>query len=351
MEQLQVGPFGLGLPVQIGNLNLAGGAGQLGYGGNGYAGLNSVALVELIRNVLRTAAQLQANWGAFLGQPLPAGYAAAEAAKAAKAGEPLPAIGEPAPARAPGGELDAGKSTKAGDTDYFEGGKSVITDADTAIEIGDILMKRGKSDIKVDDMANELRDRGYNVEVTSVDGKKAIRFQNGDVFVDSSGDGQLGSEDVKFNESLSKIEQKHGINLTQMKSTLDLMAAQRKAEKAAKKMGLAGAGMYGLLGPGQPAPGEAGKPANYDYEAMIQEALAGLAPQMAGAGYKGGETPFDLWKKGTLVPELSKLNLTAPNVPMLEDHAMQAAICQCCLMFQAAHQVAGLLGRTPYAAA
>ncbi|GMU51267.1 MAG: hypothetical protein AMXMBFR33_04130 [Candidatus Xenobia bacterium] len=254
------------------------------------------------------------------------------------------------PARALGGELEAGKSTQTGDTDYFEG-KSVITDADTAVEIGEILVKRGKSDIKVDDMANELRDRGYNVEVTSVDGKKAIRFQNGDIFVDSSGDGQLGSEDVKFNESLSKIEQKHGINLAQMKSTLDLLAAQRKAEKAAKKMGLAGPGMYGLLGPGQPAPGEAGRPANYDYEAMVQEALAGLAPQMMAAGYQGGESPFELWKKGTLVPELARLNLTAPNVPVLEDHAMQAAICQCCLLFQAAYQVAGLVGRTPYAAA
>ncbi len=344
MEQVNgIGQFGFGLPVTVGN-TLTGDFGQLGSGGNGYAGLSPVALVELIRAVLRSAAQLQANWGAALGQPLLPGYQPVGAA----AGQPL-GVAPAQPGQALGRELDAGKSTQTGDTDYFEG-KSVITDADTAVEIGDILVKRGKSDIKVDDMANELRDRGYSVEVTSVDGKKAIRFQNGDLFVDSSGDGQLGSEDVKFNESLSKIEQKHGINLTQMKSTLDLMAAQRKAEKAAKKMGLAGAGMYGLLGPGQAAPGEAGRPA-YDFEATVKEALESLGPQMAAAGYQGQESPFELWKKGTLTPELARLNLTGPNLPMLEDRAMQAAVCQCCLMFNAAFQVAGLLGRTPYAAA
>ncbi|MCE7869160.1 hypothetical protein DYH09_02150 [bacterium CPR1] len=235
-----------------------------------------------------------------------------------------------------GRELDAGKSTQKGDTDYFDG-KSVITDADTAIEIGQMLANRGKSEMKVEDMLKELQNRGYAAELTNVDGKKAIRFQNGDVFIDTSGDGQLGSEDVNFNKALSAIEQKHGVNLSQLKSTLDILAAQHKAEKDAKKLGALGAGMYGLGG------------ADQDYLA-IRDALRATDKDMAAAGYEGTETAFDLWQKSALNPQLGKLNITPPNIPSVEELSLKMANCQCCNMFTAAYDLAGLLKGRPYAA-
>ncbi|MEW6283863.1 MAG: hypothetical protein AB1758_34945, partial [Candidatus Eremiobacterota bacterium] len=248
----------------------------------------------------------------------------------------------PAPATPPGAaaqraaggqtELDPGKSTQRGNQDYAEG-KSVITDADTMVEIGTILQNRGRSELKLEDMATELRNRGYNVEVTEVDGKKAIRFPNGDIFVDSSGDGQLGTEDVNFQKSLANVEQKFGIDLSGLKGSLAILEQRHKLEKALKKMD--GLGMAGLFGEGM----------DDQLSRAIREILARTDTDMQRAGYRGNDSAYDLWQADNLEPVLKELNVTMPDLPAASELAYGTSMMRATRIFQSAYEVAGLLGR------
>ena len=131
--------------------------------------------------------------------------------------------------------VDAGKSTVKGAVNYAEGSKdSVMTDADTVVEIAGILGEN-KAKMNPDKLAKCLNERGYEVEATTVNGKKAIRFKNGDVFVDSNGDGGLHLKEMDYMNALTKVEQRFNVNLSGVKysaeAAVDLRAAQKRAKK------------------------------------------------------------------------------------------------------------------------
>ncbi len=249
---------------------------------------------------------------------------------------PPPQNDQGAAARASNGarELDAGKSTQVGNTDYFDG-PSRVTDADTVVELGQILANRGKADVTIDSMAQELRNRGYQVETTTVDGKKAIRFQNGDVFIDTSGDGQLGTQDVNFQKALSAVEQKHGVNLSELKGVLNVLDQKRKLEQALKKMGAGGLGMASLLGANGPEAGDL---------ASIKEVLAATDKDMRWAGYDKSTSAFELWQQSALTPELSNLGLSWPGIPTAEELSYRQSLQESAGLFDLAYEVAGLVG-------
>lgn len=231
-------------------------------------------------------------------------------------------------------ELDAGKSVTAGSTDYFDG-PSRVTDADTVVELGQILSNRGKADVTIDSMAQELRSRGYAVETTTVEGKKALRFENGDVFIDTSGDGQLGTQDVNFQKALSAVEQKHGVNLSELKGVLNVLDQKRKMEQALKKMGAGGLGMASLLG------GATG--ADPTDLADIRRVLEGTDQEMRQAGYDKSPTALELWQKGELTPQLWQLDVPPPDIPSAEELAYGQSLNQAAGLFDLAYEVAGLL--------
>ncbi|MBI3930300.1 MAG: hypothetical protein HY319_32490 [Armatimonadetes bacterium] len=200
--------------------------------------------------------------------------------------------------RAAGGrELDPGKSTQRGQVDYVDG-LTDITDADTVVDISGILARNNRGQMKVDQMANELRNLGYNVQLTDVNGKKAIRFQNGDVFVDTSGDGQLGTEDVNFSKALSRVEGRFGVDLSSLKRTMEALDLRDRLKKQAEKMGALG--QAGLLGVGEDG---------------LREKLRKVDRDMAAAGYEGRDDAFTLWSREQLDPKLTELGLPAPDLP------------------------------------
>ena len=73
--------------------------------------------------------------------------------------------------RAAGGELDAGKSTVKGSVDYFNG-KSVITDADTVIDIAKIMDESKASNMSPEKMAAKLKEKGYDVQVVKIGNRR-----------------------------------------------------------------------------------------------------------------------------------------------------------------------------------
>ncbi|MBI3925639.1 MAG: hypothetical protein HY319_08875 [Armatimonadetes bacterium] len=252
-----------------------------------------------------------------------------------------PNLNPAAVVRPQGPELDAGKSTVKGTTNYAsDKGKSVITDADTLIDISSILAqdRDGKTgNMKPEALCDELKKRGYNVEVTEVGGRPAIRFQNGDIFLDSSGDGQLGTEDVKFDSALGQVEQRFGVNLAGLKGTMTALETEAKLQKQAKKVGEAG--QYGYLLGAQNAP--YAPVAQGDVEDLLGEVDA----RMAQAGYDGQEKARELWQNGRLNEILAQLGLNLPvPIPRPNDVAYDLAMTRSMGLFGLAHTLAGQLG-------
>lgn len=231
---------------------------------------------------------------------------------------PAPPTSGAASARASGertGELDPGKSTQKGDTDYFDG-KSVITDADTVVDIATIMKEHG-SNMKPEKMAEYLKQKGYDVEVVKMGNRSAVKFRNGDYFVDSDGDGNIGTKDQNFQNALSAVEQKFGINLSELKASKNL-----QIHKGGGGRDAAGAGL-GI--PGLDALGA--------QKGDMQRVFAQLDTQMAERGYEGTEGAEDLWKARRLSPVLQQLDIPEPPLP-------EPGISQGLDLFQAAYAVA-----------
>ncbi|MBI3929984.1 MAG: hypothetical protein HY319_30880 [Armatimonadetes bacterium] len=238
-----------------------------------------------------------------------------------------------------GPELDAGKSTVKGATNYAsDKGKSVITDADTVVDISAILAQNQKGDIKPQVMADELKKRGYQVELTEVDGKPAIRFQNGDIFMDSSGDGQLGDDDINFDKALGQVEGKFGVNLGGLRGTMSALANGQKLKNEAEKLGEAG--LYGYMMGNQNQNAPFAPVAQQDLEELLGE----VDERMADAGYQGQEKARDLWRNGRLNEIMTQLGLNLPiPIPRPPDVAYDMAMTRGMGLFGLAHRLAGHL--------
>jgi len=222
--------------------------------------------------------------------------------------------------RAAGGELDAGKSTVKGSVDYFNG-KSVITDADTVIDIAKIMDENKASNMSPEKMAAELKEKGYDVQVVKIGNRKAVQFKNGDFFVDSDGDGNLGTKDQNFQEALGMVEQKFGVNLNDLKTSKytayhkysEIGKGKDATGKITQVDGTEGAaaanetGLYNLMNrfaqedPAAEAQGLGGVFAKLDVE-------------LAGRGFNGGAAA-DLWQEGRLSEVLADLGIPEPKLP------------------------------------
>lgn len=84
-----------------------------------------------------------------------------------------------------------------------------------------------------DAVAKDLREKyGIQADVGDIktkdkDGKestsKGIRFANGDYFVDSNGDNQLGTGDYKFTDAIKNLKEKYGVNDKYLNNYVDQM--------------------------------------------------------------------------------------------------------------------------------
>ncbi len=215
-------------------------------------------------------------------------------------------------------ELDPGKSTVKGDTDYFDG-KSVITDADTVIDISTIMKEHNASNMKPEQLAQYLKEKGYDVTIVKMGNRSAVQFKNGDYFVDSDGDGNLGTKDQNFQSALSTVEQKFGIDLSELKSAKALQVYHGGSGGGADAAGLNGlGGQYGDL----------------------TKIFSQLDREMAARGYNGEKKSYDLWQEGKLPPVLQELGISVPPLPDPSEAAAGAGVQKGLNLFGAAFSIA-----------
>jgi len=257
-----------------------------------------------------------------------------KAVEARKATQPA-AAPNAAPARPAGGELDAGKSTVKGQTDYFDG-KSVITDADTVVDIATIMSDKKASNMKPETLAAALREKGYEVEVVKMGNRKAVKFKNGDYFVDSDGDGNLGTKDQNFQNALGMVEKNFGVNLTALKeskytayhkyseigkdgTTASDVTGSNRVDAVNNLMPMNG---INRLNAGEEGGEKLGEISGSD----IGKVLSQLDGEMAARGYKGDMKASDLWQEGKLSPILQQLGISQPSLPEPGEFAVQKGL-------------------------
>jgi hypothetical protein len=232
-----------------------------------------------------------------------------------------------AKAQAPTGD---GQIPAGGDgTIYINKGGSKITDAKAVIAIAEICAGHNQTDIKADELQKELAAKGIESYVSTVDGKPALKFDNGDVFVDSSGNNALGLEDGDFGKALQQIEQKYGINLDglemKVKDIVDKRNAQNDNKDNADLAGLLGGldginglnGLDGMDGLGQDGQNPQGAG---DMTAIFED----LDNQLQGQGYQGPQAQ-ELYDQGNLEPTLYQYGIQMPEAPQADNPEAQAA--------------------------
>jgi hypothetical protein len=220
-------------------------------------------------------------------------------------------VGAAAPEAGAEGGIPAG-----GDgTVYINKGGSKITDAKAVVAIAEICASHNKTDLKADELQKELAAKGIESYVTTVDGKPALKFANGDVFVDSSGNHALGLEDGDFNKALAQIEQKYGLNLDALEMKVAAIVEKRYAEHDNKELDpalLAGLnGLNGLDGLGQDGMGgPEGAAGAQDIGKIFEQ----LDTQLQDNGYKGPMSE-ELYEKGDLEKTCYDHGITMPEIP------------------------------------
>ncbi|MFH0802049.1 MAG: hypothetical protein V2A78_06640 [bacterium] len=231
---------------------------------------------------------------------------------------------------AKGGELDAGKSTVKGDCDYFDG-RSVITDADTVVDIASIMNDKKASNMKPEALAAALKEKGYDVTVVKMGNRKAVQFKNGDYFVDSDGDGNLGTKDQNFQNALGKVEQNFGINLTELKESkytryhkyseigkgTNASSDVHSVDSADSAQSVNSLNSLNSLDRQNSLKGQDGD---------IQKIFSNLDSEMAARGYNGEKKSSDLWQEGKLSSVLQQLGISEPSLPDPSEAAVQRGL-------------------------
>jgi len=88
---------------------------------------------------------------------------------------------------------------------------------EVVLALNSILKNKGL--MKMEEVQKQLKEKyGIEAEVTKIDGRKALKFANGDYIVDANGNGGLDRKDYHFKEAVSSIQQKYGMTEDQVKN-------------------------------------------------------------------------------------------------------------------------------------
>jgi len=255
------------------------------------------------------------------------------------------------------GEAEQGKPENVADnkygaqsgdgTVYIQKGGTKITDANAVVAIAEICAKANQTDIKADRMAEQLKEKGIDCYETTVNGKPAIKFENGDVFVDSSGNNALGLEDGDFSKALKQIQSKYGKDLSSLTSKVDEIVRKRFAKGNDGNGGeaLAGIGAMGEFGDagayGADNPAAAGT--GQDMESIFGD----LDEKLGRQGYQGPQAK-ELYESEQLEDTLKNYNIDMPELPeqasdLSKAHDFARDVFNC------AHCISQLKSRTPVA--
>lgn len=234
---------------------------------------------------------------------------------------------------AKGGELDAGKSTVKGECDYFDG-MSVITDADTVVDIATIMNDKKASNMKPEALAAALKEKGYDVTVVKMGNRKAVQFKNGDYFVDSDGDGNLGTKDQNFQNALGQVEKNFGVNLTALKESqytrYHKYSEIGKGKEASKNItavdGSDGVNSQNSVNSVNSQNSQNSLDSLKGQDGDIQKIFSNLDREMAARGYNGGKTSTELWQEGKLSSVLQQLGISEPSLPDPSEAAVQRGL-------------------------
>jgi len=89
---------------------------------------------------------------------------------------------------------------------------------------------KGKKLIKMKDLQKTLKDKyGIESELTKIDGRKALKFANGDHVVDANGNGGLDMKDYKFKGAIDNIKKQYGLTDEDVKNFGSKPIAQTQA--------------------------------------------------------------------------------------------------------------------------
>jgi hypothetical protein len=233
------------------------------------------------------------------------------------------------------GELDQGKSTVKGDTDYFDG-MSEITDADTVVDIATIMNEQKASNMKPERLAACLREKGYDVKVVKMGNRYAVQFKNGDYFVDSDGDGNLGTKDQNFQSALGKVEQNFGVNLNDLKTSQytkyhkysEIGKGKKASTDVHEVTGNTSTGVTGNVGMAGMDRVDSQNMVNglKGQNGDLAKVFSVLDGDMASRGYKGEKDSATLWQEGRLSSELQKLGIAEPDLPDPSEEAVQKGL-------------------------
>ena len=197
------------------------------------------------------------------------------------------------------------------------GGEALINKNGTkmnAAEVGaiqDIYKKAGKSGMKPDELVNALKEKGIEAYATEVNGKKAIKFANGDTFVDTSGNGVLDTDDKEWVEATKLLKEKYGDNIPQMQGNQN--ANQVNALNGGDAAKAAGNDAPLLQKIANPAAGNAAIQGIGGNAQNLKATMEDLDKQLKDKGYEG-DAAQDLFDKGELEQVLEQFGITMPTI-------------------------------------
>jgi len=250
------------------------------------------------------------------------------------AAKPAAAAGEAA-AGADAGAAGAGMDTgalgagAAGAGAAAGGGQPIINkngtrmNAQEVAAIADIFKKAGKDGMKAEELAEKLKERGIDATATKINGKMALKFANGDTFIDTSANGVLDSDDKEWKEALAALKGQYGGQLPAPEAhTVNAIQNVAAGNQGVEGLGANNAGALPKLGnlqlpnPAYTGPRALGDP-NLD-PAQLKDVFAGLDATLGQKGYRGAATK-ELYDRGELEQVLSKYGVALPQVPQLND--------------------------------
>jgi hypothetical protein len=94
-----------------------------------------------------------------------------------------------------------------------EGHNSNLSNSPEVVLALNSILKDSPDSTSVEDVQKKLKDQyGIEAKIEDINGRKALKFANGDTFVDSSGNGMMGQADYKFGGAVDAIKKKYGLS-------------------------------------------------------------------------------------------------------------------------------------------
>jgi hypothetical protein len=227
-------------------------------------------------------------------------------------------------ADAAGAQGAAGQAAGAGEAIINKNGTKM--NAQEVATISDIFKKAGKSGMKADELAAKLKERGIEATATKVNGKMALKFANGDTFVDTSANGVLDTDDKEWTEALKTLKSKYGDNppllqggqggnnaVTPVNNTDNGQAVNNNANANANVQAVNAAGntpQAANTALNTQLPNPTGETKGQD-ASQLKTVLSDLDSSLSAKGYKGS-TAQELLESGELENVLSKYGIQVP---------------------------------------